>query len=524
MSQRTDIIRKALLNQAFNPNVLESRATDKQDEVLRDVWSRHKYVIAGNQSGKSSLKARDIAWKFLETHPYWQRPNSTRCMNKVCGSTEFDVVGTGAEAVYSCKHCPTKWMDWRNEKLSLLVGSKTTQLTDELWEEKIKPYLDGYKYKVERASTTIKKVTNIDPNSAGYGNKILFFSHDNSKQAKGRVQSLTLHDVWLDELPDSVDLIEELQRRVDARRAQFCATFTPKTPNPETRRLIDEGDSSIVGIYRFGMLDNPAYAHRKEEQLAALKGYSKKKQDNILYGTWLDGDEKVFTFSKDKNTIPNLPDYDPRWPHVVAVDPAMTTTGYAIAVWAVPRMQWFILDTGYIKADKELDDPTTIVDKLERKLVGKNVIRRIYDPHETWWATTARNHADAKYIPVPRKTERKKDLIQNLITAISQRLWIFVGEQTECYDEMHRADWHPDKDFVIRNSQHLHIIDSLQYLWDLLPKDMEGESNPLTRDQLIVTMWQKEKELKQQVASAPVHRKHRYRRKLKAFQRRTRGI
>ena len=68
---RSELIRMIALNQAFNPMDLTSRPTTKQDEVLRDVWSRHKYVIAGNQSGKSQTKARDVAWKLTETHPYW---------------------------------------------------------------------------------------------------------------------------------------------------------------------------------------------------------------------------------------------------------------------------------------------------------------------------------------------------------------------------------------------------------------------------------------------------------------------
>ena len=58
----------------------------------------------------------------------------------------------------------------------------------------------------------------MDENSPGYRNEILFFSHDNAKQASERVQGVTMHDVWLDELPDSWKLVEELQRRTDARR------------------------------------------------------------------------------------------------------------------------------------------------------------------------------------------------------------------------------------------------------------------------------------------------------------------
>jgi hypothetical protein len=513
----------AMLNEAFNPNVLESRATPKQDEVLRDVWARHKYVIAGNQSGKSSLKARDIAWKFTETHPYWQRPNSKRCMNKLCGSTEFDTRcenGDMANAVFSCKKCPTKWMDWRDDKLNMIIGSKTAQLTQELWDEKLEPYLYGVKMKIERQGHSIKKVINIDPDSPGFGNKILFFSHDNAKQAAARVQSLTLHDVWLDELPDDWKLVEELHRRTDAKRAQFCATFTPKTPNPEVRRIIDEGDLEIVSKYKFGMLDNPAYANRKEEQLKALNGMSEAQRNCVLYGDWLDGDEKVFLFSKENNVIESIQGYDPSWPHVVAVDPAMSITGWVLACWNPIEGKWFIVRAEYLKADKEKDSPKTIINKLEAKLTKYNVVRRIYDPHETWWMTTAREECGAKYIPVPSKTTRKKELLVNLIKAIGERKLMFVGELGPCYDELHRADWHPEKDHVIKGATHYHIIDSLQYLWDLLPTDVKTLKKSLTYDQELVRMWQEEKKIKAEVKQAKGYDKYRKKRKLTAFRKR----
>ena len=131
------------LNEAFNPIQLDSRPTLKQREVLEDVWSRHKYVVAGNQSGKSQTKARDVAWKLTETHPYWDRPNSKRCMNKLCatrqegGTPDFKMKGTGANAVYTCNKCKCSWMDWRQEPLTLVVGSKTAQLTGEMWDKKI---------------------------------------------------------------------------------------------------------------------------------------------------------------------------------------------------------------------------------------------------------------------------------------------------------------------------------------------------------------------------------------------------
>ena len=521
---RSELIRMIALNQAFNPMDLTSRPTAKQDEVLRDVWSRHKYVIAGNQSGKSQTKARDVAWKLTETHPYWSRPNSKRCMNKLCESNlndapDFSVVGEGTNALYSCNKCECKWMDWQAEPLTMLVGSKTGQLTQEMWDKKIRPYLEGVKIRIEKAGHAIKKVINVDENSPGYKNEILFFSHDNAKQASERVQGVTMHDVWLDELPDSWKLVEELQRRTDARRAQFCATFTPKTPNPEVRRIIDEGDELIRSVYRFGMLDNPVYANRMEEQLATLAGLSKKVQRTILYGDWLDGEEKVFLFTKENNVIDRIPEYDPTWPHVLSVDPAMSVVGWSVACWSPVESRWYIVRAEYLKADKTEDSPKTLVNKIEKKISKYNVVRRIYDCHETWWMTTAREEYGLRYIPV-RKDKRKKELLVNLIKAVGERQILFVGDMQDCYDELHRADWHPDKDHVIKGATHYHIIDSLQYLIDLLPKNVKGMEKPLTYDHELYTLHKEEKKIKEEVGKAKGYDKARKIRKLMRFRKR----
>lgn len=674
------------VNQAFNPADLTSRPTAKQDEVLRDVWARHKYVIAGNQclakgtkvrtedgvrsienlikgdqvydeygklvrvlgvyeagkkevfsltndlygirvhttkehkflttagektaaeldskyqvkrlnkdnkvewinlelgthsdwletydihvdsptnlyclanglvthnSGKSQTKARDVAWKLTETHPYWQRPNSKRCMNKLCESNQDgaepnfgikisnrlapkgtppkifkhvkDYVSEDgddiANAIYSCNQCKCKWMDWKAEPLTLVVGSKTSQLTGEMWDKKILPFLEGVKIRVEKAGHAVKKVINIDESSPGYRNEILFFSHDNAKQASARMQGITVHDVWLDELPDSWKLVEELHQRTAARRSQFCATFTPKTPNPEVRRIIDESDRSIVSVYRFGMLDNPAYANRREEQLKTLEGLSEAMKRCILYGDWLDGDDKVFLFSKENNVIDNIQGYDPTWPHVLSVDPAMSVVGYGVGCWSPIEERWFVIRTGYLKVDKSEDSPKTIINKMERIVSKYNIVRRIYDCHETWWMTTAREEYGLRYIPV-RKDKRKKELLVNLIKAVGERKILFVGDQKECYDELHRAEWHPDKDHVIRNGTHYHIIDSLQYLIDLLPRDVEGIKKPLTYDQELYNMHKKEKKLKEEAAKAKGYDKVRKVRKLLRFRNRNRG-
>ena len=59
----------------------------------------------------------------------------------------------------------------------------------------------------------------------------MFTSHDKAEQAKDKVQSFVAHDFWLDEMPSHASYMEEAQRRVDAKRGQFRATFTPKSRN-----------------------------------------------------------------------------------------------------------------------------------------------------------------------------------------------------------------------------------------------------------------------------------------------------
>jgi uncharacterized protein YktA (UPF0223 family) len=107
-----------------------------------------------------------------------------------------------------------------------------------------------------------------------------------------------------------------------------------------------------------------------------------------------------------------------------------------------------------------------------------------------------------------------------LIKAIGERKLMFVGELGPCYDELHRADWHPEKDHVIKGATHYHIIDSLQYLWDLLPTDVKTLKKSLTRDEEIVKMWREEKKIKAEVKQAKGYDKYRKKRKLTAFRKR----
>ena len=62
-------------SKCFDPYDLESRPVGSQDLALREIGKyAHRYLIGGNQSGKSMTGGREAAWMFTETHPYWERP------------------------------------------------------------------------------------------------------------------------------------------------------------------------------------------------------------------------------------------------------------------------------------------------------------------------------------------------------------------------------------------------------------------------------------------------------------------
>ena len=66
-------LKRLQLKEAFDPNDMESRPTKEQMKILMDTDSRVKIVKAGNQSGKTACGARELAWKFLDNHPFWKR-------------------------------------------------------------------------------------------------------------------------------------------------------------------------------------------------------------------------------------------------------------------------------------------------------------------------------------------------------------------------------------------------------------------------------------------------------------------
>jgi phage terminase large subunit-like protein len=241
--------------------------------------------LVTHNSGKSSVAAREIAWIVNENHPTWKRPDR-----------------------------------WGEEPLLIIVaGQGRQQMEAELWGKKIKPFLEQSEWEEKRVGGILNFVVHKRK-----GHKIMFLSHnESSESARQHMQGYVAHYVWLDEMPRHLSILEELQRRVDARKGYLIATFTPKATNESIRKIVEVMVPPIGKRYRLSKLDNPLYAKQREVELQKLHGYSDAWKNTVLYGDWHVGDEAVYDFNADFAIVDEIPHYSASWRHVVSVDPAL---------------------------------------------------------------------------------------------------------------------------------------------------------------------------------------------------------
>mgnify|MGYP003132085249 CR=1 FL=1 len=464
-------------NTCFDPFKIDSKPSEKQQIPLQDRKNLHIYVVAGNQSGKSTIGARRTAWMFLETDPYWKRPNSGSCNS--CDSTDFEIIGEN----YICNKCDHQWVDWSEEPLLIIVAGRTTDQLDKLWNTKIKPYLPSGTYnRPKRQGGVIKEVSHKTN-----GNTILFTSHDKAKEAAEKVQSYVAHFVWLDEMPGDYKYIEELHRRCDSRRAQFLATFTPKSRNEKIRNLVDNVDPSIGIKYQMGKLDNPIYWGREEEERAKISHLSLEEQLTILEGAWQGAEEKVFFLEKEDH-ISKLPShYSTKWPHIVATDPAASgKAGFILAASDPKTGFWWVIQATYLEGKA----PSDAVQEIEKRIRPYNIVRRIYDPAAAGFNKEAAKNK-INYVGVYNKAQRKLELITNLQQAMRDGWLRFSPRMFELFGELNDAEWNTERTGIRRSTKY-HILDALQYMVDNLPTKPK-ELEFLSRDQRLMKLHQEER-------------------------------
>jgi phage terminase large subunit-like protein len=418
------------LTKAFDAFKLDSRPNKKQIEIFKDIGAiQYRYVVAGNQSGKSATAAREIAWLLTDTHPYWQRP-----------------------------------ADWNEEPLLILIaGQDLTMMATELWAKKLRPFLDASEWKEVKQGNTLKKVENRKTRD-----QIVFLSHsDGSEKNRKHMQGYTAHYVWLDEMPASLDIVEELQLRVQSKNGKLLATFTPKFRNDRIRKMVDSSSAPYSKKYQMSKFDNPIFPKEfKQAEMARLSTYSVSLRNTYLYGDWSTGDSAVYQFNYDLMTVESLPAYYNRgWRHVESVDPALKSK-FGYTLWAEDPGTgiWYLINDQYITG---ILNPEDMVEEVSKRSSGYNIIRRISDPHEVWYIGQAGKRG-IHYMTVYNKNSRKAELIKGLQSALSDGK-IKIGRWCGSFiDEIQGCQWSETTDKII-NSSIYHNMDCAQYFCDNVP-------------------------------------------------------
>jgi len=415
------------LQECFDPARKGSRPNAAQQAVLDDIGViSHRYVTAGNQSGKSQLAAREVAWVLTETHPKWKRPK-----------------------------------EWGDAPLQILVVGRVTKQVEEVLHRKIVGFLEPDTYHIQRQGGVVQKLT-YKPT----GNTILYASHHNEKEAQEKLQGFVAHYVWLDEMPGSVKLLEELHRRVQAHKGYFLSTFTPKQINRDIQRLIDTSDGFNSKKYQFKMFDNPIYTDEdKLKILSSLSTYSEAYKNTVLSGDWLTGDDMVYFFDREM-MVKDPPNYSPSWRHVESSDPA-TKSKFGFTIWAEDPAtgMWYCIRADYISG---IFVPSELVKEVQKRTAGINIVRRICDSANPWYAATAAT-LGLTYMTPYRKNDRKADLIKGLQSAIGPKIQI-ASWCTDLIDEFETCRWSETAANKIVNSSSFHLLDSAQYFVDCMPR------------------------------------------------------
>lgn len=414
---------------SFDPAVPDSRPTKAQQEFFSDIGRFKQRVIrAGNRSGKSACPAREIAWILNEDHPAWKRPNS-----------------------------------WNGSPLIIIIAGQDRKMMEiELWDKKIAPFLNMGEWKEVRVAGSLQYAENRKTQD-----KVVFLTHaDSSEKNRKHMQGYTANYVWIDEMPASAALYDEIRLRASAPDAMFVATFTPKFRSEEIKRAVDSLKEPYGKTYRFRRLDNPLYKGKEAEVMADLVGYSEGYKRSVLDGDWFIGDSAVYEWNPEIMIENPGDDYHLGWRHVVSVDPALKSK-FGFTLWAERPKDgvWFLVKAEYIT---DIYAPDDMVEAVRKKIEGYNLVRRISDPEASWFIGQA-SKAQMTFIYPPDKANRKDELIKNAQNALSSGKQKIAPWCTDFMNELSSCQWSETSDRII-NASSYHLADCWHYFTDLAPK------------------------------------------------------
>lgn len=424
--------REQMIHLCFNPRDLASRPTKKQESILQDINNlSERYVLGGNQSGKTNLGARELTWVFNNAHPYWEKKPD-------------------------------------HPLLIMVVGKTHKIVKEEIWEGKIKPFLKEGTYKVRMDGSALNTVTHKES-----GNRILFFSHKSPEECRQAVQAFVADYVWLDEMPSNYRLLTELHTRCQATSAPFIATFTPLLRDAEIKNHIENGKAPISKKYFLYTYDNPIYTgeqlHEMKQKHALM---SESERATRTEGSWYSGDNAVYKqFDVDKCVEKPL-NYTPTWRHLLSVDPASGGVAGLLILAEDPNTNvWYVVDEKYFKGQA----PSELLASCDKVADKYNVVRRIADSHEAWFIKEAALHKTIYDIP-RKKTQRKKELIENINEFFYTDILKIAPWCPKLIDEMITCQYTEDGSRII-NSRHYHLSDCLQYGMDCKPSTIHEAPN-----------------------------------------------
>lgn len=421
-----DKLEKLRKQECFDPANPDSKPTPAQQQVIDEFGKIKIQVIrSGTQAGKSQTCSRLITWVLTETHPNWKRP-----------------------------------LEWGSEPLLAIVAGRTGKQIEESLLPKIRSYLEPGTYKEIRIGNIIQRL------ELSNGNRIVFQSLENPNMARERIQSYVAHIAWIDELPPTVDVMDELLRRIQARDGYFLASFTPLVRNIKVQKFVDALKEPLAKTYRFKMLDNPLYSdpQRRDDVLTSLAHLPEHVKNSRLYGDWMSDDNAVYQLNTD--TMVEMPqNYSPLWRHVESVDPASSSAlGYTL--WAEDPNTgiWYCIKAEYVKG---IFVPTEIVTTVQKLSYGHNIVKRVSDT-EPWFVHQAAQMG-IKYTAVYDKAGRKIEMIKNLQQALGSKVKI-APHCESLIEELSGMRWSENKENKIVSSNDYHLHDTAAYFIDNLPK------------------------------------------------------
>jgi phage terminase large subunit-like protein len=421
--ERLEKLRK---QECFDPANPDSKPTVAQKQVIDDFGHIKIQVIrSGTQAGKSQTCSRLMTWVLTETHPTWKRP-----------------------------------VEWGEEPLLAIVAGRTGKQIEESLLPKIRSYLEPGTYKEVRIGNIIQRLELTN------GNRIVFQSLENPNMARERIQSYVAHIAWIDELPPTVDVMDELLRRIQARNGYFLASFTPLVRNLKVQKFVDALVAPLAKTYRFRMLDNPLYADtkRREDILASLAHLPEHVRNSRLFGDWMSDDNAVYQLNTE--AVIEMPEnYSPMWRHVESVDPASSSAlGYTLWAENPNTGIWYCIKAEYVKG---VFVPTEIVNTVQKLSFGHNIVKRISDT-EPWFVHQAAQMG-IKYSSVFDKAGRKIEMIKNLQQSLGSKVKI-APHCEALIEELSGMRWSETQENKIVSSNDYHLHDTAAYFIDNLPK------------------------------------------------------